>query len=103
MQDLVEGRVGRINNYWYVRTKDEFGVQDERYFIFSEGAFDYWRKFETDAHYRIKARRLINKIDTDKLNTKERLFIAKLFRKSCRGTTKGQYGYLVGIYERNPF
>jgi len=99
----VRGAIIRSPNstFWAVMTMDEFGVRDERHFIYPEAAFDFWRKYEAEAYRRIRGRELIHKIDGDLLSFKERIFVAGMYRKNCRGITIKQYGYLKGLYERH--
>jgi len=101
----VDGFIRKLPNspYWTVKTSDEFGMMDERYFVFSEGAFDYWRKFERESYWRIRGRQLYSHTDLSMLDYKERVFLSKMVRKNFRGMTQKQYGYMKGIQERNPF
>ena len=105
LYDKVFGYIGKVpkGTYWTVKTNDEFGLRDERYFIFPEAAFDYWRKYEREAYYRIRGRQLYSHTDLSMLDYKERVFLSKMVRKNFRGMTQKQFGYMKGIQERNPF
>lgn len=101
--DRVQGVIIRRSDstFWAVMTMDEFGVRDNRHFIYPEAAFNYWRKFEAESYRRIRGRQLIPKINGDLLSDQERIFVAGMYRKNCRGITVKQYGYLKGLYERH--
>jgi hypothetical protein len=103
MYPSIKGDIRQIpSGYWRVFSRDEYGFKDERYFIFADGAFDYWRRMEQLAYYRIRARGLVPHLNVQTLDKKERIFVSKMVRKDWRGCTKKQYQYIVGIRERNP-
>ena len=104
-QDKVDGMIRKLPNspYWTVKTSDEYGKLDERYFVFAASAFDYWRRFELEAYCRIRARKLYGHINLISIENKERIFIDRMLRRNFTGMTKKQYCYFVGIQERNPY
>jgi hypothetical protein len=42
----------------------------------------------------------LSKISDNLLSVEEYQFIQKMRKSKCKGITKAQYGYLVGIYDR---
>jgi hypothetical protein len=81
--------------YWSVQTP-----QGWTYYEHSSGAFTYARKYMLRNRKEMSAFSMLNKISINLCTFDEAELIRKLIRNSCKGITKAQYGWLVGIYER---
>ena len=69
-------------------------------YIHSAGAFTYAQKYCLKHRKEMSAFSILARIIVNLLTVEEAELVAALRKNSCKGITKAQYGWLVGIYER---
>lgn len=83
------------NGYWKLR----FGSYNN-WFLTFEGcelqAKKLWKKYYKECAAFARA----SNIKINLLTVEEAQFLRSMLRKKCKGITRAQYGYLVGIHER---